>query len=61
MGYLLRYSSEGFCLFVLQHSSVLREKSIMGENQYSDKGILCPLPLRIDFMQECLNQLLMIY
>lgn len=47
------FFSRAILLFVLQHVSVLREKSIMWENQYFNKGILHPPPLRIDFMQEC--------
>lgn len=48
-------------LFVLQYRSILREKSIMWENQYPDKAFWVRPPSRIDFMQEWLIQLLMIY
>lgn len=36
-----------------------KEKSIIWSNQYLDKGMFSPLG--IDFMQECLIQLLIIY
>lgn len=59
------YFSEKYTYFALFISVCVvlsqcpKEKSIIWSNQYPNKGMFSPLG--IDFMQECLIQLLIIY